>query len=74
MNRLHEVVPPLKLRVEHAEGVKGADLEVLEKEILDTMSKRLKINPKILWVEPGSLERSHYKGQIFEKLYEIEKV
>ena len=64
------VVPPLKLRVEHAEGTAGAELEVLEKEIMDTMSKRLKINPQILWVEPGSLERSHYKGKMFEKLYE----
>ena len=64
------VVPPLKLRVEYAEGMAGAELEVLEKEIMDTMSKRLKINPQIFWVEPGSLERSHYKGKMFEKLYE----
>ena len=34
------------------------------------MSKRIKISPKILWAEPGSLERSHYKGKVFEKLYE----
>jgi len=34
------------------------------------MSKRLKINPKILWVEAGNLEISHYKGQTFEKTYE----
>ncbi|MBI5605524.1 MAG: phenylacetate--CoA ligase family protein [Deltaproteobacteria bacterium] len=67
---LPRVVPPLKLRVEHAGGITGAELEVLEKEILDTMRKRLKINPQILWAEPGSLERSHYKGKIFEKLYE----
>ena len=64
------VVPPLKLRVEYAEGTAGAELEVLEKEIMDSMSKRLKINPQIFWVEPGSLERSHYKGKMFEKLYE----
>ncbi len=66
---LPRVVPPLKLRVEQAGGITGAELEVLEKEILDTMSKRLKINPQILWAEPGSLERSHYKGKIFEKFY-----
>jgi phenylacetate-CoA ligase len=64
------VVPPLKIRVEHAEGVAGTKLEALEKEIVETMSSRLKITPKILWVEPGSLERSHYKGQVFEKTYE----
>ncbi len=64
------VVPPLKIRVEHAEGVASAELEALEKEIVEAMSKRLKIAPKILWAEPGSLERSHYKGQVFEKTYE----
>jgi phenylacetate-CoA ligase len=64
------VVPPLKIRIEHAEGIAGADLMALENEIVDAMSKRLKINPKILWAEPGSLERSHYKGQVFEKTYE----
>ncbi len=64
------VVPPLKIRVEHAEGIAGAELEALEKEIVEAMSRRLKISPKILWAEPGSLERSHYKGQVFEKLYE----
>ena len=64
------VVPPLKIRVEHGEGISGDELDKLEKEIVETMSKKLKISPKILWAEPGSLERSHYKGQTFEKLYE----
>ena len=64
------VVPPLKIRVEHGEGIAGDELDKLEKEIVETMSKKLKISPKILWAEPGSLERSHYKGQTFEKLYE----
>ncbi|MBI5446577.1 MAG: AMP-binding protein [Deltaproteobacteria bacterium] len=64
------VVPPLQVRLEHAEGVAGPFLEALETEILDAMSKRLKIRPKLLWAEPGSLERSHYKGQVFEKTYE----
>ncbi len=63
------VVPPLKVRVEHAEGLPGAELQALENEINEAMSKRLKINPRILWAEPGSLERSHYKGQVFEKVY-----
>lgn len=64
------VVPPLKLRVEHSEGLSGEALEALAGEIEDAMSRRLKIRPMILWAEPGSLERSHYKGQVFEKLYE----
>jgi len=64
------VVPPLKIRVEYGQGIKEGELETLEKEIVEAMSKRLKISPKILWEEPGSLERSHYKGQVFEKKYE----
>jgi len=67
------VVPPLKIRVEHAEGITGEQLEALEGEIVAAMSKRLKINPKILWAEAGSMERSHYKGQAFEKTYEDKK-
>jgi phenylacetate-CoA ligase len=65
------VVPPLKIRVEHAAGMAAGELDTLAKEISETMSKRLKINPQIIWAEPGSLERSHYKGKIFEKLYEM---
>ncbi len=64
------VAPPLKLRVEHAGGLSKSEIDGLEKEIVETMSKRLKISPQILWAEPGSLERSHYKGRVFEKLYE----
>lgn len=64
------VVPPLKLRVEHAAGIAGDQLKALEGDIIAAMTKRLKINPKILWAEAGSLERSHYKGQTFEKTYE----
>jgi phenylacetate-CoA ligase len=64
------VVPPLKVRVEHAEGLAGPELAALENALVEAMSKRLKISPQILWAEPGSLERSHYKGQVFEKSYE----
>jgi phenylacetate-CoA ligase len=64
------VIPPLKIRVEHAQGVSGAQLEALGNEISEAMSKRLKINPRIIWAEPDSLERSLYKGIIFEKTYE----
>ncbi len=64
------VVPPLKLRVEHAEGLSDTEIEKLENELMDSMSRRLKINPKILWAKPGELERSHYKGKTFEKSYE----
>lgn len=64
------VVPPLKIRVEYGEGVKEGDLPALEKELVETMSARLKLSPRILWEAPGTLERSTYKGQVFEKTYE----
>lgn len=64
------VVPPLKIRVEYGEGVKEEDLPALEKELTEAMSARLKLSPRILWETPGSLERSTYKGQVFEKTYE----
>jgi phenylacetate-CoA ligase len=64
------VVPPLKIKIEHAEGMSDAELEALESDIVEAMSRRLKVSPKILWAESGSLERSHYKGKVFEKTYE----
>ena len=64
------VVPPLKLKVEYGEGVPREKLEELAEEISQTMSSKIKIRPKILWVEPRELERSTYKGKVFEKTYE----
>jgi phenylacetate-CoA ligase len=67
------VVPPLKIRVEHAEGLSEEQVNTLGHEIADAMSRKLKISPSIIWAPPGSLERSHYKGQTFEKTYEEQK-
>ena len=67
------VVPPLKIKVEYAEGTTPQQLEALAAEITESMSKRIKINPQIIWVEHGSLERSTYKGKTFEKTYENKK-
>jgi phenylacetate-CoA ligase len=64
------VVPPLKIRVEYGEGVKEEDLQALGKELTEAMSASLKLSPRILWEAPGALERSTYKGQVFEKTYE----
>jgi phenylacetate-CoA ligase len=64
------VVPPLKLRLEYSEGITGDKLVCLEGDIVEAMSRRLKIRPVIHWEKPGSLNRSHYKGQVFENNYE----
>jgi phenylacetate-CoA ligase len=63
------VVPPLTIKVEHSENSRKDDLDELGEEIIVAMRRRLKISPRIVWVEPGSLERSHYKGQVFEKRF-----
>jgi phenylacetate-CoA ligase len=64
------VVPPLKLKVEHGEAVLDEKLNELAGEIADDMSQKIKVRPKIIWVKPGVLERSTYKGKVFEKQYE----
>ena len=64
------VAPPLKLKVERGEGFPPEKLEELATEIGDSMSAKIKIRPKIIWMEAGELERSTYKGKTFEKTYE----
>ncbi|MFO8048360.1 MAG: phenylacetate--CoA ligase family protein [Desulfosudaceae bacterium] len=63
------VVPPLKLRVEHADTVRKEDLPALEKEVTEKMHHLLKIRPEITWLEPGTLERATKKTQLLEKNY-----
>ncbi len=64
------VVPPLKIKVEHADGVSEADLPKIEKDVQDKMHKLLKIRPDITWLKPNTLERETKKTQLLEKLYE----
>jgi phenylacetate-CoA ligase len=64
------VVPPLKLKIEHGEGVHDEDLRALEKEIQEKAHRELKIRPSIAWLKPNTLERATKKTQVLEKLYE----
>ncbi|MBI5845742.1 MAG: phenylacetate--CoA ligase family protein [Deltaproteobacteria bacterium] len=64
------VVPPLKLKVEHAPGVTADQLPALEKEISERMHKLLKIRPAITWLAPNTLSRETKKTQLLEKAYE----
>jgi phenylacetate-CoA ligase len=64
------VIPPLKIRVERGVDYPKEKIGELEKELLETFHSKMKIRPQIIWEEPGELERSTYKGQKFEKLYE----
>jgi len=64
------VVPPLKVKIEKADSVPDERLPALEAELKAAFHARAKVTPEILWVNAGDLERSTYKGQVFEKRYE----
>jgi len=64
------VVPPLKLKIEYAGGVKTDDLPGIESEIQEKMHRILKIRPAITWLAPNTLERATKKTQLLEKTYE----
>lgn len=64
------VVPPLKIKIERGEDYPADKLPELEKEMQEAFHVKAKFTPEIIWAEPGELERSTYKGQVFEKLYE----
>jgi phenylacetate-CoA ligase len=63
------VIPPLKIKIERGADYPEDKLEGLEEELLEAFHNRMKLRPKIIWQEPGELDRATYKGQKFEKLY-----
>ncbi len=60
------VVPPLELHIERSAEVSGQALSELEAEMLRAMKERLKMTPKIMWLEPQSLERSEHKTRFIQ--------
>jgi phenylacetate-CoA ligase len=60
------VVPPLKLAIERGTETPQASLADLEAEIERVMHERLKLTPKITWLEPNSLPRSEHKTRFVE--------
>ena len=64
------VVPPLRLKIEHGERIGRAELPDLEKRIVRALHDKIKIRPKIEFVEPGALPKETRKTPIFEKQYE----
>jgi phenylacetate-CoA ligase len=63
------VVPPLKIKVEYAEGMEQNQLADLEKEIKSACSHSIKVNPQIIWVPPNTFEKSLRKTSPFEENY-----
>jgi phenylacetate-CoA ligase len=64
------VVPPLTLKIEYAEDTKEEELAALTEEITEEMHRAIKLRPKILWLEPKTLERFTKKKKLIEKAYE----
>lgn len=64
------VVPPLVLKVEHADGVTGEELPALGTAIVDAMRQRLRVSPAITWLPPRTLERSAHKTALIERAYQ----
>lgn len=60
------VTPPLRLRVEHREGLDRDARQGLTRRLVQTMHDRLTIRPTVELVPPGSLPRSSHKTQLIE--------
>jgi len=60
----------LEIKVEYGENVQKSELEGLAEYIRSTIKKQLVFTPVIRMVPPGSLERSTYKIEYFERAYE----
>lgn len=60
----------LEIKVEYGEGIKDEELELLSEEIKMTIKNKLVFTPIIKMIPLGSLEKSTYKIDYFEKVYE----
>lgn len=60
------VVPPLRLRVERGTETARETLDGLAEEICRIMHERLRITPRIEWLEPNTLARSEHKTRFIE--------
>lgn len=63
------VVPPLKLKVERAEGADESGDDLLAAEIADATHQRLRVTPSVTVVDAGSLGRDAHKTDLFERTY-----
>lgn len=61
-----KVTPPLRLRIEHREGMDAADRDDLAARIARAMHDRLTVRPEIELVPPGTLPRSSHKKALIE--------
>ena len=60
------VSPPLKIKLEHGEGISVDEIPGLESEMIAYFKENLRINPKFIWLEPGTLPREMKKTKLVE--------
>ncbi len=60
----------LELKIEHGEGYPTAGLPELAERIRQTMREKLVFTPVVEMIPPGTLPRSEYKIEYFERPYE----
>ncbi len=61
-----KVNPPLRLRVEHREGMDAGEQEQLVKRLQHAMHDRLSIRPEVELIPAGSLPRATHKKKLIE--------
>jgi phenylacetate-CoA ligase len=64
------VDPPLKLKVEHGEGMDRGAIKNLSEELSKKLHEMLRVRPEIILLPPRTLERSEHKGKLIEKTFE----
>lgn len=60
------VTPPLRIRLEHGEGIAGPELAALEAEMAKSFKESARVTPEFLWVSPGTLPREMKKTKLIE--------
>jgi phenylacetate-CoA ligase len=61
------VTPPLKLRIEYGdENISADETQRLERDLMEHMRDRLRVNPQIELVSPQSLPREAGKTSLIE--------
>jgi phenylacetate-CoA ligase len=60
----------LELKIEHGEDLPEDSLQGLAERIRQTMREKLVFTPVVEMIPPGTLPRSEYKIEYFERLYE----
>ncbi|MBI5439906.1 MAG: AMP-binding protein [Deltaproteobacteria bacterium] len=60
------VTPPLKIRIEHGQGLSSEELAQLEEDLSKAFRDSLRVSPKFDWVPPDSIPRGTHKTKLIE--------